>query len=149
MHDIGKIGIKDDILLKPGKLTPEEFMIMKEHTLIGYEILKDSPSKFLKMGAVIALGHHEKFDGSGYPHGRKGDEIPKVARIVAVADVYDALVSERPYKHAWSIQTALDYMTKQRGIHFDPECFDAFKKQIDTILKIQNMLPDISVAQNQ
>jgi two-component system response regulator RpfG len=149
MHDIGKIGIKDDILLKPGKLTPEEFMIMKEHTLIGYEILKDSPSKFLKMGAVIALGHHEKFDGSGYPHGRKGDEIPKVARIVAVADVYDALVSERPYKHAWPLQTALDYMEKQRGIHFDPECFDAFKAQLDVIMRIQNMLPDLPVARNQ
>jgi two-component system response regulator RpfG len=124
-------------------------MIMKEHTLIGYEILKDSPSKFLKMGAVIALGHHEKFDGSGYPHGRKGDEIPKVARIVAVADVYDALVSERPYKHAWPLQTALDYMEKQRGIHFDPECFDAFKTQLDVIMRIQNMLPDLPVARNQ
>ena len=121
-------------------------MIMKEHTLIGYEILKDSPSKFLKMGAVIALGHHEKFDGSGYPHGRKGDEIPIVARIVAVADVYDALVSERPYKHAWPVQTALDYMIQQRGIHFDPVCFDAFKKQIDSILKIQSMLPDVQIS---
>jgi two-component system response regulator RpfG len=149
MHDIGKIGIKDGILLKPGKLTPEEFAIMKEHTLIGYEILKDSPSKFLKMGAVIALGHHEKFDGSGYPYGRKGDEIPIVARIVAVADVYDALVSERPYKHAWPLQTALDYMEKQRGIHFDPNCFDAFKAQLDVIMKIQNMLPDYQVARKQ
>jgi two-component system, response regulator RpfG len=143
MHDIGKIGIKDSILLKPGKLTPEEFAIMKEHTEIGHEILKDSPSKFLKMGAVIALGHHEKFDGSGYPYGSKGEEIPIVARIVAVADVYDALVSERPYKHAWPMQTALDYMTSQRGIHFDPECFDAFKAQLDIILRIQNMLPDV------
>lgn len=146
MHDIGKIGIKDSILLKPGKLTPEEFNLMKEHTLIGYEILKDSPSKFLKMGAVIALGHHEKYDGSGYPYGKKGDEIPIAARIVAVADVYDALVSERPYKHAWPMQTALEYMTKQRGIHFDPECFDAFKTRIDTIMKIQNMLPDVLVS---
>ena len=149
MHDIGKIGIKDSILLKPGKLSPEEFAIMKEHTLIGHEILKDSPSKFLKMGAVIALGHHEKFDGSGYPHGRKGEEIPIVARIVAVADVYDALVSERPYKHAWPVQTALEYMTKQRGKHFDPVCFDAFKAKFDTILRIQNMLPDFPVARNQ
>lgn len=149
MHDIGKIGIKDSILLKPGKLSPEEFALMKEHTVIGHEILKDSPSKFLKMGAVIALGHHEKFDGSGYPHGRKGEEIPIVARIVAVADVYDALVSERPYKHAWPVQTALEYMTKQRGIHFDPACFDAFKAKFDTILRIQNMLPDFPVARNQ
>lgn len=149
MHDIGKIGIKDSILLKPGKLSPEEFALMKEHTVIGHEILKDSPSKFLKMGAVIALGHHEKFDGSGYPHGRKGEEIPIVARIVAVADVYDALVSERPYKHAWPVQIALEYMTKQRGIHFDPACFDAFKAKFDTILRIQNMLPDVPVARNQ
>jgi len=146
MHDIGKIGIKDSILLKPGKLDTEEFALMKEHTVIGHEILKDSPSKFLKMGAVIALGHHEKFDGSGYPHGRKGEEIPIVARIVAVADVYDALVSERPYKHAWPVQTALEYMTKQRGIHFDPVCFDAFKAKFDTILRIQNMLPDVPIS---
>jgi two-component system response regulator RpfG len=149
MHDIGKIGIKDSILLKPGKLTKEEFEIMKEHTLIGHEILKDSPSKFLKMGAVIALGHHEKFDGSGYPYGKKGDDIPLEARIVAVADVYDALVSERPYKHAWSVQTALEHMENQCGIHFDPDCFRAFKTQLDTILKIQKMLPDIPLANNQ
>ena len=149
MHDIGKIGIKDSILLKPGKLTREEFEIMKEHTLIGHEILKDSPSKFLKMGAVIALGHHEKFDGSGYPYSKQGDEIPLEARIVAVADVYDALVSERPYKNAWSVQAALEYMESQSGIHFDPECFKAFKAQLDAILKIQNMLPDMPLVNNQ
>lgn len=146
MHDIGKIGIKDGILLKPGKLTTEEFEVMKEHTRIGYEILKDSPSKFLQMGAVIALGHHEKYDGSGYPFGKKGDDIPIEARIVAVADVYDALVSERPYKHAWSMQAALEYMEGQRGKHFDPVCFDAFKTQIDSVMKIQNMLPDMPAA---
>ena len=101
------------------------------------------------MGAVIALGHHEKFDGSGYPYGKKGEEIPIAARIVAVADVYDALVSERPYKHAWPIHTALEYMEGQRGLHFDPNCLDAFKAQFDNILKIQNMLPDIFVAQNR
>ena len=149
MHDIGKIGIKDEILLKPGKLTAEEFEIMKEHTLIGYEILKDSPSKFLQMGAVIALGHHEKFEGTGYPYGKKGDDIPIEARIVAVADVYDALVSERPYKHAWSMQAALEHMESQRGKHFDPQCFDAFKAQIDSVMKIQNMLPDLHTANSQ
>ena len=149
MHDIGKIGIRDSILLKPGKLTKEEFEIMKEHTLIGHEILKDSPSMFLQMGAIIALGHHEKFDGSGYPYGKKGDEIPLEARIVAIADVYDALVSERPYKNAWSVQAALEYMESQSGIHFDPDCFNAFKEQLDVILKIQNMLPDMAVANNQ
>jgi two-component system response regulator RpfG len=144
MHDIGKIGIRDDILLKPGKLTPEEFEIMKTHTIIGHDILKDSPSKFLQMGGIIALGHHEKFDGSGYPHGKKGEEIPIEARIVAVADVFDALVSERPYKNAWSTQAALEYMESHRGRHFDPAVLDAFKVQIDAVTKIQGLLPDIN-----
>jgi two-component system response regulator RpfG len=146
MHDIGKIGIRDDILLKPGKLTAEEFEIMKTHTVIGYEILKDSPSKFLQMGGIIALGHHEKFDGTGYPHGLKGDSIPIEARIVAVADVFDALVSERPYKNAWSTQAALDYMESNSGKHFDPQVFSAFKAQIDSVSKIQGMLPDMPAA---
>jgi len=143
MHDIGKIGIRDDILLKPGKLTPEEFEVMKRHTIIGYDILKDSPSKFLQMGSVIALCHHEKFDGTGYPYGKKYDEIPIEARIVAVADVYDALVSERPYKNAWSTDAALDYMDSHSAKHFDPDCLDAFKEQLDTVCKIQGMLPDL------
>lgn len=143
MHDIGKIGIRDDILLKPGKLTADEFEVMKTHTTIGYDILKDSPSQFLKMGSIIALGHHEKFDGTGYPHGIAGEEIPIVGRIVAVADVYDALVSERPYKHAWSPKAALDYINSQSGKHFDPECLKAFMAQMDTVSKIQGMLPDL------
>jgi len=143
MHDIGKIGIRDEILLKPGKLTKEEFEVMKTHTTIGYDILKDSPSKFLQMGGVIALGHHEKFDGTGYPYGKQGNDIPIEARIVAIADVYDALVSERPYKNAWSMQAAIEYMESHRGKHFDPECFDAFKSRLDMVTKIQGMLPDI------
>ena len=143
MHDIGKIGIRDDILLKPGKLTAEEFETMKQHTIIGHDILKDSPSKFLQMGGIIALGHHEKFDGTGYPYGQKGEEIPIEARIVAIADVYDALVSERPYKNAWSTEAAIDYMSTHSGKHFDPVCFNAFVEQLDTILKIQGMLPDL------
>ncbi len=146
MHDIGKIGIRDEILLKPGKLTAEEFEIMKTHTLIGHDILKDSPSKFLQMGSVIALGHHEKFDGTGYPHGLNGKEIPIEARIVAVADVFDALVSERPYKNAWSTQAALDYMESNSGKHFDPDVFSAFKAQIDSVAKIQGILPDVPLA---
>ena len=146
MHDIGKIGIRDDILLKPGKLTYEEFEIMKTHTIIGHDILKDSPSKFLQMGGIIALGHHEKFDGSGYPYGKKGEEIPIEARIVAVADVFDALVSERPYKNAWSTQAALEYMESHRGKHFDPEALDAFKSQIDAVAKIQGLLPDLKLS---
>jgi two-component system response regulator RpfG len=149
MHDIGKIGVRDDILLKPGKLTTEEFEIMKNHTMIGYEILKDSPSKFLQLGAVIALGHHEKFDGTGYPYGKKGEEIPLEARIVAVADVYDALVSERPYKNAWSMQAAIEYMASHSGKHFDPECFAAFKSQLDKVIKIHGMLPDNPIANSQ
>jgi two-component system response regulator RpfG len=146
MHDIGKIGIRDDILLKPGRLSPEEFEIMKRHTIIGYDILKDSPSKFLQMGSVIALCHHEKFDGTGYPYGKKYNEIPLEARIVTVADVYDALVSERPYKNAWSTEAALDYMESHSGKHFDPDCFDAFREQLDTVFKIQGMLPDVPIA---
>lgn len=149
MHDIGKIGIRDNILLKPGKLTTEEFEIMKSHTVIGHEILKGSPSKFLKMGAVIALGHHEKFDGTGYPYGKKGSEIPIEARIVALADVYDALVSERPYKNAWPIEAALKFMKKQCGTHFDPECFKSFEDNLDAILRIQDMLPDSPLVNSQ
>ena len=146
MHDIGKIGIRDDILLKPGKLTHDEFEIMKRHTIIGYDILKDSPSKYLQMGGIIALCHHEKFDGTGYPYGKKGNEIPIEARIVTVADVYDALVSDRPYKNAWSMDAALDYMESHSGKHFDPDAFYAFKEQIDTVSKIQGMLPDLPSA---
>jgi two-component system response regulator RpfG len=145
MHDIGKIGIRDDILLKPGKLTADEFEIMKTHTLIGHDILKDSPSKYLQMGGIIALNHHEKFDGTGYPHGRKATQIPIEARIVAVADVYDALVSDRPYKNAWSMHAALEYMESLSGMHFDPDCLEAFRKNVDLVAKIQGMLPDIPV----
>ena len=100
------------------------------------------------MGGIIALSHHEKFDGTGYPYGKKGTEIPVEARIVAVADVYDALVSERPYKSAWSMQTALEYMENLSGKHFDPDCLQAFKNNVDTVAKIQGMLPDLSVNEN-
>ncbi|MBS1246465.1 MAG: divalent ion tolerance protein CutA, partial [Proteobacteria bacterium] len=140
MHDIGKIGTPDNILLKPGKLDAEELVIMRTHARIGYEILKDSPSKYLQMGAVIARGHHEKFDGSGYPDGLAGEAIPLSARIVAVADVFDALTSERPYKHAWSIQDALQYLQAEQGRHFDPACVQAFLAQFDKVLKIRQQL---------
>ena len=142
MHDIGKIGISDDILLKPGKLTDVEFTSMKQHTSIGHEILKDSPSKFLALGAEIALGHHEKFDGTGYPSGLKGKEIPLEARIVAVADVFDALTSERPYKKAWTNQAAIDYITEQSGKHFDPECVTAFIAQMGKVIFVQKQFND-------
>jgi len=126
LHDIGKIGIPDRILQKAGKFTDQEREHMKSHTIIGHEILKESPSKYLQMGAEIALSHHEKFDGSGYPFGLKGEDIPLSARIVAVADVFDALTSVRPYKNAWSVEKALDYMKHHRGSHFDPDCVNAF-----------------------
>ncbi len=115
MHDIGKIGIPDSILLKKGPLTPEEDGVMKNHPRIGYDILKGSPSKYLSMGAIIALGHHERFDGSGYPNGLHGEDIPIVARVVSVADVFDALVSERPYKHAWTIEEGFAYLEGSEG----------------------------------
>jgi two-component system response regulator RpfG len=148
MHDIGKIGTPDHILLKPGKLDAEELAIMRTHARIGYEILKDSPSKYLQMGAVIARGHHEKFDGSGYPDGLTGEAIPLPARIVAVADVFDALTSERPYKRAWSIQDALQYLQTEQGRHFDPSCVQAFLAQLDKVLHIRRQLQDLPPVRN-
>lgn len=142
MHDIGKIGIPDDILRKPGRLTHSEFEIMKTHTRIGYEILKDSPSKYLQMGAIIALSHHERFNGTGYPNQLGGQEIPLFARIVSVADAYDALTSARPYKPRWKMQKALDYINQQRGRFFDPQCLDAFMSRLDSITRIQFTLGD-------
>ncbi|HHH45388.1 MAG TPA: HD domain-containing protein [Thiotrichales bacterium] len=142
MHDIGKIGVPDHVLRKPGRLTPEEFEIMKQHTVIGYEILKDSPSQFLQMGAVIALRHHEKFNGTGYPHGLRGDDIPLPARIVAVADVYDALTSKRPYKEGWTTRDSVEYLMQQSGRHLDPRCVEAFLDQIDKVRRIQHLLAD-------
>jgi putative two-component system response regulator len=137
MHDIGKVGISDNILLKPGRLTPEEFEIMKQHASFGYELLKDSNSLVLQAGAEIALGHHEKFDGSGYPQGLKGEEIPLLSRIVAVADVFDALTSERPYKKAWSLEQAVDFLNAGSGSHFDPQCVNAFLEGFDEALEIR------------
>ncbi|HED19453.1 MAG TPA: HD domain-containing protein [Gammaproteobacteria bacterium] len=145
MHDIGKIGIPDDILRKPARLTHCEFEIMKTHTQIGYEILKDSPSKYLQMGAIIALSHHEKFNGTGYPNKLGGQDIPMAARVVSVADAYDALTSERPYKPRWSMEKALEYLNAQRSKFFDPDCLDAFNSQLDRVCKIQFMLGDKAV----
>ena len=142
MHDIGKIGIPDYILLKPGKLSVNEFDIMKTHPVIGFQILQDSPSKYLSMGATIALSHHEKFDGSGYPYGAKGDEIPLEARIVAVADVYDALTSNRPYKKSWSSEDGLAFLNANKGTHFDPNCVDAFVAKFSEIGLVQSQLTD-------
>ncbi|CAG0948722.1 Cyclic di-GMP phosphodiesterase response regulator RpfG [Methylophilaceae bacterium] len=120
LHDIGKIGIPDNILLKKGPLTEEESAIMRRHPQIGFDILQDSPSKYLQKGAEIAIGHHERYDGTGYPNALAGDAIPLAARIVAIADVFDALTSARPYKQAWSIDAAMQYLIDQSNSHFDP-----------------------------
>src|SRR5689334_8482630 len=142
LHDIGKIGIPDQILLKPAKLDSTEWEVMRRHPVIGHEILKGSASKYVRMGALIALGHHERFDGTGYPNGLEGDHIPLCARIVAVADVYDALTSVRPYKKAWKPADALDYIRAQRGKHFDPRLADAFLGMSEKVLEVQRDLQD-------
>jgi response regulator RpfG family c-di-GMP phosphodiesterase len=142
MHDIGKIAIPDHILLKPGKLTDVEFEAMKRHAEYGYEILKNSRAPLLDKAAIIARSHHEKFDGSGYPFGLKGDDIPLHGRIVAVADVFDALTTERPYKKPWEIDRALDFLRHNSSSHFDPSCVDAFLARIDDALAIQKTYMD-------
>lgn len=126
MHDVGKIGIPDHVLRKPGKLDADEWAIMKQHTTIGAEILKDASADFIIMAAAIALNHHEKWDGSGYPQGLKGTDIPLAGRIVALADVFDALTSERPYKDPFPLKKAFAIIKEGRGSHFDPELVNAF-----------------------
>lgn len=138
MHDLGKIGIPDEILLKPGKLTIEEFEIMKTHTTIGAELLSKSDSQLLILAETIALAHHEKWNGSGYPKGLSGTEIPLEARIVAIADVFDALTSERPYKKAWSVEDTINLIQSEKGKHFDPELVDAFIEILPKVLEIKS-----------
>ncbi|HDK38644.1 MAG TPA: response regulator [Thiolapillus brandeum] len=142
LHDIGKIGIPDAILLKPARLTADERAVMEKHTTIGFEILKDSTSTYLSMAGRIALSHHEHYDGKGYPHGLKGDEIPLEARIVAVADTLDALMTVRPYKSAWPREKALAYLKAHSGTHFDPDCVAALFARQEQVLKIYEELPD-------
>ncbi len=142
MHDIGKIGIPDNILLKPGSLSADEWAVMKTHPTIGYKILHGSPSKYLSLGAEIALAHHEKYDGSGYPNSTKGEAIPIEARIVAVADVFDALTSERPYKKKWTNEAALEFLNANSGSHLDPVCVGAFIAQMGQVVVIQQQLQD-------
>ncbi|HLO75953.1 MAG TPA: HD domain-containing phosphohydrolase [Magnetospirillum sp.] len=143
MHDLGKLGIPDGILLKPGKLTDEEFSVMTKHPLIGYEILSGSNSQLIQLGAEIALSHHEKFDGTGYPHRLAGEAIPLSGRIVAVADVFDALTSERPYKAAWPVEKARQLLVDNAGSHFDPACVEAFLAEWDQVLAIRAKLSDV------
>lgn len=136
MHDVGKIGIPDAILLKPGKFDPHEWEIMKTHATIGADILSDGDSDLLRLAREIALTHHEKWDGSGYPHRTAGEAIPQAGRIVAVADVFDALTSERPYKKAWPLEKAIAYMQEEAGRHFDPAVIECFKACLPQFLEI-------------
>ena len=142
MHDIGKIGTPDRILLKPGKLDSYEWKIMKQHTANGGRILEGSDAGFLKLGEVVALTHHEKWDGNGYPKGLKGTQIPLIGRIVAISDVFDALVSKRPYKEPFSLEKAYNIIRESRGSHFDPDVVDAFFEAEDEILKIKERYKD-------
>ncbi|MPQ69137.1 HD domain-containing phosphohydrolase [Pseudomonas sp. MWU12-2323] len=142
MHDVGKIGIPDAILQKPGKLTDDEWQIMRQHTVIGAKIIGDHPSGLLHTAQIIALSHHEKWDGSGYPSGLAGEDIPHVARVVAIADVFDALTSERPYKRAWSVEDAVGLIRQQCNQHFDPELVGIFLDCLPEILKIRERWAD-------
>ena len=143
MHDIGKVGIPDAILKKPGKLNEEEWKIMKTHTTIGYKFFKDSDKPLLKSAAIIAYEHHEKYDGTGYPRGLKGDEIHIFARITALADLFDALGSDRCYKKAWDDDKIFDLLKKERGKHFDPQLVDIFFEHLDEFLYIRDKLKDM------
>ncbi len=142
MHDVGKIAIPDHILLKPGRLDEAELAIMRTHAEKGYEILRGSRSKMLDLAALIARTHHEKIDGSGYPRGLKGEEIPLPGRIVAVADVFDALTTERPYKSPWEIDRASRWLRENAGRHFDPICVEAFLARRDDFLEIKSSFQD-------
>lgn len=137
MHDVGKIGVPDAILLKPGPLNPEERWAMQRHAYIGHELLADSTSPLLGLAAVIALRHHERWDGTGYPSGLAGEEIPGSGRVTAVADVFDALTSDRVYRPALPVATALDMLRQRRGSHFDPDYLDAFFDNIDEVLDLR------------
>ncbi|XQF92088.1 response regulator [Pseudoalteromonas espejiana] len=138
MHDVGKIGIPDAILLKPGRLTSEEFDYMKQHAVIGAQILANSSSQLLQLAHTLAIEHHEKWDGSGYPNALIGEEISIEGRIVAIADVFDALTSKRPYKEAWSIEQTLAHLQEQAGKHFDPQLISLFVNKLDDIVAIKN-----------
>jgi len=142
MHDIGKVGIEDAILLKPGRLVEDEFTKMKEHAQIGYNILSQKETPLLQLAAEIALTHHEKFDGSGYPNALKAEEIPLSGAIVAVVDVFDALLSERPYKKAFSVERTLEILQNDSGTHFHPEVISMFMQNIDEIMSIRTSLAD-------
>jgi putative two-component system response regulator len=138
MHDVGKIGIPEAILCKPGALDDEEWNIMKGHPSIGADIIGEHDDKLLQTAREIALTHHEKWDGSGYPKGLKEGEIPLSGRIIAVADVFDALTTKRPYKEAWPVEKALNLIQESAGQHFDPHIVDVFMKCVPKILEIKD-----------
>ena len=138
MHDIGKIGIPDHILQKPGKLDDDEWRIMKQHPAMGAKIIGNQQSELLKEARVVALTHHEKWNGEGYPRGMKGEDIPLSGRIVAIADVFDAFTSKRPYKKAWPVEMALELIKEESGRHFSPKLVSSFLKALPEVLKIKN-----------
>ena len=140
MHDVGKIGIPDYVLLKPGKLNPEERKIIEGHAAIGGNIIGVHSSELLSMARNVALYHHEKWDGKGYPHGLKGDEIPIEARIAAICDVFDALTSARPYKEAWPLERAINHIKEQAGNHFDPKLVDIFLGIVQNVVSLREEL---------
>ncbi|MCG2631488.1 response regulator [Bradyrhizobium sp. WYCCWR 13023] len=144
LHDVGKVAIPDNILLKPGRLTDEEMAVIRTHATIGEKILADSSCELIQLGAQIAAGHHERWDGAGYPNGLKEDEIPVPARVVAVADVFDALTTRRPYKEPMPLDVARDYLVQNSGRQFDPACVEAFLSRWDGVVGIatgQTTLP--------
>ena len=142
MHDVGKIGIPDNILLKPGKLDTDEWEIMKSHSQIGADIIGDDPSELLQMARIIALTHHEKWDGTGYPKGLAGERIPIEGRITAICDVFDALTSERPYKKPWTTEKAIALINEQSGFHFDPKLVGLFNEILPKVLNISQKFSD-------
>lgn len=146
MHDVGKIGIPDNILLNPGKLTKEEFEIMKTHTIIGAKLLANSKAGILKVAEQIAQYHHERWDGLGYPYGLSGEDIPLAGRIVGLLDVFDALISKRPYKDPYPVEIVLDIIKKERGKHFDPDMVDILLDDIDELLRIRTAMSPEKIA---
>ena len=142
MHDVGKIGIPDHILLKQGKLDDEEWVIMRQHPQIGADIIGQHTDELLQTAAMIALCHHEKWDGSGYPNSLKGEDIPLLARIASLADVFDALTTARPYKKAWSVDDAVSFIESQAGSHFDPNLIEPFKRVLPDMLRIREEFSD-------
>ena len=142
MHDIGKIGIPDQILLKPGFLNEMEWNLMKKHTIFGADIIGKHTSTLLKNARIVALTHHEKWDGTGYPNGLSEEDIPLISRIIAIADVFDALTSARPYKNEWPVDKAFEHMSEEKGKHFDPKLIDSLFSIKDKILEIKNKYID-------